>query len=330
LSRVFSRLRSSDRGAALFLIGIAMAALVGFTALAVDGGYMYLRHTELQDLADAAALAAARQLAATSGSTSTKQSAAFQAALQCVQRNGFSTSGVSGFSFSVARGDEHGRFTLTFPSPATEARVSITLDAKTFFAKVLSMDKAPLGVTATAEILTYDGNSEATDLIPLAYWQADYEIGEKLDMTLTPGEGVKGNYGWLDFGCTCKFRDYLEDGYPGAIHVGDKIETNTGVNNGQVKHAMADRLSGCSHGCTMTPVPNITEPCSRVAVVPMVSGFEESSGKSTVTVIGFLKIYIESYDENTKVLTAWVLGKAAGPSGFTGTQALALRSARLK
>ncbi|MGE5580280.1 MAG: pilus assembly protein TadG-related protein [Bacillota bacterium] len=330
LSKALGRLRSSDRGAALFMTGIAMAALVGFTALAVDGGYMYLRHTELQDLADAAALSAARELAATSGYTSSKQSAAFQAALKCVQRNGFSTSGVCGFSFDVSRGDEQGRFSLTFPSPTTEARVNISLDAQTFFAKALSLDKAPIGVTATAEVLTYDGESEGTDLIPLAYWQGDYKVGEKTDMTLTPGEGVQGNYGWLSLGCTSKFEDYLEDGYPGAIHVGEKVETNTGVNNGQVKHAMAHRLSGCYHGCTMAPVPDITEPCSRIAVVPMVSGFEEASGKSTVVVTGFLKIFIESYDENTKVLTAWVLGKAAGPSGFTGTQALALRSARLK
>lgn len=330
LPQVFGRLRSSDGGTALFLAGIAMAALVGFTALAVDGGYMYLRHTELQDLADAAALSAARQLAATPGSTSSKQSAAFQAALECVQRNGFVTSDVSGFSFDVSRGDEQGRLSLTFPSPETEARVSISLDTKTFFAKVLSMDKAPIGVSATAEVLTYDGESGETDLIPLAYWQDGYEVGERVDMTLTPGEGVKGNYGWLSLGSTSMFRHYIKSGYPGAIHVGDKVETNTGVNNGQVKQAMASRLSGCVHGCAMTPAQNITDPCSRVAVVPMVSGFEDSCGKSTVTVIGFLKIFIESYDPHSKVLSAWVLGKAAGPSGFTGTQALALRSARLK
>lgn len=70
--------------------------------------------------------------------------------------------------------------------------------------------------------------------------------------------------------------------------------------------------------------------CSRVMVVPMVAGFQETCGKSEVTVTGFVKFFIEDYDAGTKVLTARVLGEAGPVADLSGTQLLAQRSARLK
>lgn len=317
-----------EQGSTLVLTGVAMAVLVGFAALAVDGGYMYFRHTELQDLADAVALAAAHEMAAVSGTTGQKQAAAFSAAVACAERNGFSVFGACGYSVDIAKRGEPGHMSLAFPAGASEARVSLQLDASTFLSKVLAVESAPLGVTATAEIIRHLG-SDSTDLLPLAFFHGTYKTGTLVEMTLAPGDGVKGNYGFLNYGCPCRFRDYLEGGYPGTVSMGDVVETYPGVSSGQVRQGLADRLAGCAHGCTMTPEVSITEPCPRVAVVPMVSGFYEACGKSYVTVTGFVKIFIQNYNESTKVLTAWTLGQA-GPSGFTGTEALAQRSARLK
>jgi hypothetical protein len=52
----------NQHGAVAILVGISMLALVGFTALAVDVGYVMTTRNELQNIADAAALATARQL----------------------------------------------------------------------------------------------------------------------------------------------------------------------------------------------------------------------------------------------------------------------------
>jgi Putative Flp pilus-assembly TadE/G-like len=52
----------SQQGAIAVLVGISMLTLVGFTALAVDVGYVMTTRNELQNTADAAALAAAREL----------------------------------------------------------------------------------------------------------------------------------------------------------------------------------------------------------------------------------------------------------------------------
>ena len=328
IRRLLKRL-SHEQGSALVLTGIALAVLMGFTALAVDGGYVYFKHTKLQDVADASALAAASQLAGAFDSTTEKKAAAFNAALRCVERNGFLVGAVSGLGFEVRDGNELGYIWVSFPSGTAEVKVEFRLTAATFFAKAVSVDEAPLAVAATAEILGYDGASETDDLVPIAFFHGTYTVGEKMPMTLTPGNGVEGNYGFLTFGCCSYFRCHLEDGYSGSIRTGDAIQTYPGVSQGQVKQSLERRLAGCTSGCGTTPVNHIEESCPRVVVVPMVAGFQQTCGKSEVTVTGFVKFFIEGYDPCTKIITARFLGQA-GPANFAGTELLAQRSARLK
>lgn len=54
----------NNRGATILIIAITLPVLLGFAALAVDVGYMYATRNELQNAADAAALAGATQLGA--------------------------------------------------------------------------------------------------------------------------------------------------------------------------------------------------------------------------------------------------------------------------
>jgi Flp pilus assembly protein TadG len=55
----------SQRGVSAVVIAIALVVLLGFAALAIDVGFLYATRNELQNIADAAALAATRQLGAT-------------------------------------------------------------------------------------------------------------------------------------------------------------------------------------------------------------------------------------------------------------------------
>ena len=52
----------NQAGATAVIVAITLPMLIGFTALAVDVGYMHVTKNELQNVADAAALAAARKL----------------------------------------------------------------------------------------------------------------------------------------------------------------------------------------------------------------------------------------------------------------------------
>ena len=55
-------LRNRQGGAVAVMVGISMGLLVGFLALVIDLGHLYVAKTELQNAADAAALSGAKQL----------------------------------------------------------------------------------------------------------------------------------------------------------------------------------------------------------------------------------------------------------------------------
>jgi Flp pilus assembly protein TadG len=52
---LISRLKNK-RGAVAVIVAILLAVLIGFTALSVDVGHLYVVHNELQNAADAGAL----------------------------------------------------------------------------------------------------------------------------------------------------------------------------------------------------------------------------------------------------------------------------------
>lgn len=54
--------RSRQRGTVAIVVGLSIAVLIGFAGLALDLGHLYVTKTELQDAADACALAASRAL----------------------------------------------------------------------------------------------------------------------------------------------------------------------------------------------------------------------------------------------------------------------------
>lgn len=60
-----SSLKNRQGGAVAVMVGISMVLLVGFLALVIDLGHLYIAKTELQNGADAAALAGAKELKGT-------------------------------------------------------------------------------------------------------------------------------------------------------------------------------------------------------------------------------------------------------------------------
>ena len=82
---------SYERGQAIVLIVLAMVALLGFTALAIDGGRLYSERRHAQNAADAAALAGALQKA-----NKQADSVVLDAVLASAAANGYTSAQVSG------------------------------------------------------------------------------------------------------------------------------------------------------------------------------------------------------------------------------------------
>lgn len=95
---MFKWLKKNERGSIMVVVAISMVVLLGFSGLAVDFGGMAMTKQELQNAADAAALAAGQDRASGMGTT-----AATATANQFIQANGFTPGDgvtVSDVSFS--------------------------------------------------------------------------------------------------------------------------------------------------------------------------------------------------------------------------------------
>lgn len=77
---------NKQKGAVLVLVTVALFVLLGFTALALDGGYLLLNKTRVQDAVDSAALSGAKTLSKTAaeGNTSVEARAAVYKTLQTI------------------------------------------------------------------------------------------------------------------------------------------------------------------------------------------------------------------------------------------------------
>ena len=62
LNRYFLNVLKNANGVTIVFVALSMGLLLGFAALGVDVGYQYMAHNELQNAADAGALAGAREL----------------------------------------------------------------------------------------------------------------------------------------------------------------------------------------------------------------------------------------------------------------------------
>jgi len=137
-----------EKGQALVLIALGIVVLVGFTALAIDGGMVFSDRRHAQNAADTAALAAAL---AKIKATTNPDDAARTAALARAASNGYDNNGLSNVvEFHVC--NESG-VTCQLPPgvyPSEYIQVKITSHVKMVFARVLGRAQVTNVVEAIA------------------------------------------------------------------------------------------------------------------------------------------------------------------------------------
>lgn len=153
-----------ERGQAATLVGLMMVVLLGFTALAVDGGRFYMERRFLQNAADAAALACVQRLV--SGGNTTE---AVQAARDLLvdfnlrgSPNGTtivvaSTPEYNGWYNGIEDGSDKRNLSDGIVATATDCRVALRASVQMFFIQVVSADLATLEVPAYAHAGTKGG-----------------------------------------------------------------------------------------------------------------------------------------------------------------------------
>jgi Flp pilus assembly protein TadG len=212
-----TRALQDEAGQAAVLSVVWMVVLLGMGGLVIDVGSWYRAQRNLQQQADASALAGAQELP---NDTSTASSEAIDYA----KKNGYTLSS-SGITFS---GDV---------APDDSITVDVNKDSPTFFAKLFGVNTVPIKATATAE----------TSLMGEARYVAPITVNIKHPMLSGPGcpcfhvpttlpldkRGAPGAFGLLDLdngngNGGSQLAAWIAQGYDGYLGLGD-YSSNTGA-----------------------------------------------------------------------------------------------------
>lgn len=141
-----------DRGATAVIVALTMSIVLGMAALVIDVGASQARRAQLQEAADAAALAIAQECAAASGTTvASCASSVIGGATATAQE------------LAVANVNDRSVSVQTPAFTASTVKVTATSDQVGFFSRLFGIDSTSLAASATAQW------SQPVTTLPLAY-----------------------------------------------------------------------------------------------------------------------------------------------------------------
>lgn len=201
----------AERGVIAPLSAILIVGLLGMTAFAVDVATMYSEHAQLQNGADASALAIAQQCA----KTPTPPPCTAPATLATGLANGNALDGSTNVQ-NVTVSMSTGTVDVTTQARDTAGNNHFSL----IFARALGVDTADIHASAEAKF----GGYSAANVVPLAFSKCESDPGFTKDLQFFPSHGdalakdpkykcittsssgleVPGGFGWLDTTGSCQ------------------------------------------------------------------------------------------------------------------------------
>jgi len=279
------RLWKEESGQAIVMFAIGFVVLLGFTALAVDVGSVASEKSNLQNAADAAALAGAQELP-------TNPEQAKLVASQYALANGKVGDQVVSTEIS---GDD---LIIT---------VTIEREVDGYFSQVLGINSNDVAAKASAKVTpnvtpvdmittttedSGDPVKSVSGVVPLGVERKSlpFTLGVQYTLKTAGGTGLySGNFGGLQLGSAkgaSDFADNLRDGYDGPLSIGDKIFTETG-NMASANIEILNRIA--SDSTTYDKV----DPGSRRVVTVIVLETLDVKGHKEVTIAGFAAFFLE-------------------------------------
>lgn len=265
------RRMQTDQGSVAVLFAVVLTVLVGFAAISVDVGRIYLSRLRLHNIADFAALAGAQKLPG-------EPDAARQQALAYIERNGVDP--------SLAR--------VTVSADQTQIAVRIERAERLHFARVLGFGSAAVGGEATVRVAPIAGSTGA---VPIGVPEAPYTVGELVALKLdahSRSEGSPGNFQALALGHNgaSTYEYNLRNGYSGLISVGEWLTTETGNMAGPTRRAIQARIDADPDATW----DRVARGSSRVVLVPILTPFP--NGRGEVQVKAFATFFIEDVEQS--------------------------------
>jgi Flp pilus assembly protein TadG len=214
LTARFPRRCSYETGSVAIVVGLLIAVLVGFAGLAVDLGHLYVTKTELQDAADACALAAARELTcdpSAGACTSTYLDKAEKAGIAVAARNKVDFQGLavtidpSDVRFSTSLSPNSAYLSSGSANPASRYAMCIAhrTGIATWFMQVLGAGSQSVQAFAVATL----AHSQTACALPIGMCTlpsatpsdpfAGMTVGQWITSKLS--SSATGSFDWIDF-----------------------------------------------------------------------------------------------------------------------------------
>lgn len=334
--------RRGERGVMIIWLALFLLVLIGFGSLSVDVAKLATTRTQLQNAADAAALAGASALDPTTG-----------VIVQPTAIGRAQTSAVSNKAFIdepqpvvLAAAD------VTFPTP-TRCKVKVRREGAngvvTTLAQVVGLKKLEVTATATAKIDTV--GTVLCGILPLGVspqGNQNFLVGCNHTYTLKSGSGGGGGgqYGAVDFpqcvntgDCAGMpstgantFRCLMKYGYCCPISIGDVVKTESGNMAGPTRQAIDYRFDAdaCSdQGICYTEYLARGGSGQRVVLIPITTPV---AGNANVTILGFSAFFLKTRvgtgqggSLQGEFLYKVIPGTGSGTGGGNGVVAFAIR-----
>lgn len=232
--------RRRQRGAILILIGFALVVLVGFVGLVIDLGRMYVIKSELQSAVDACALGAAAELQGDSDQLLRAENAGITVGNRnrVNFQNAYATLAAKDIRFNTLLNGGYQLRSAISPTDAPKMRYVRCESQKDsivmHFLRVLGFGEQSVTAIANATL----GSSQTTCAVPIGLCSAALagkNPGDWLKAGLNPGEGLTGDFMWIDFspsgGGNKEIKEILTGpGFCGLPSVGTKVGQPGGQN----------------------------------------------------------------------------------------------------
>ncbi len=235
------RIRRNRSGQAIVIMALALVAICGMLALAIDAGRLYFQRRLMQDAVDAGALAGAQDLVGTvSNPNGVPSNALFHALQDTFSVFGQSPTNPQGSSFynsppNNTVTDTKGGYTVTAVAPSgynnKQVQVTVTYNATATFVQVLGFNQIAIVATATAEAGT---NAKTYAIFAYGGIGTGNTINAQMNGVGQVDNGQEGN----DF---CSFstagitisnaKFHIPTGTPGELNINGRLFINQGSDN---------------------------------------------------------------------------------------------------
>ena len=291
-----------ERGVVLIWVTFFLLFTLGITALGIDGAKLMATRTQLQNAADAAALAGASAIDMETG-TLLPDTARVRATETAFRNHAFTL----GPTAITLLGDD-----ITFPTSNTVrvvARRSPEAGGSmiTQFAQVIGLGRIAVSASATAKVEPSSGICEG--LVPMAPVENPAEpflpgCSHVYQLKIGTGGSQQGNFQLLAFpdcdegecaqgGGADDVRCQVAKGYGCCINIGDEVMTEPGNKVGPFAQGLVDRWELDTDQREDICFDQYQGNRQRVVFVPIVRSFDVN-GRKPVEITGFSAFFLRS------------------------------------